>query len=192
MQPVFESIESQTVEEFARFVETRAALDDGYRYELLNGRIVMTPPAGWPHGGIEVRLGAALFAVAGEGRVTGSSQGYILPAGHVVEPDVAYISPERWAACEPEDGAFLPVVPDLVIEILSPKTRSRDRGEKRGLYERAGVREYWLVDPRERQVTVLVAGDDGRYTAEHLFEAGQRASSTVLPALSIDLDELYA
>jgi Uma2 family endonuclease len=45
----------------------------------------------------------------------------------------------------------LRIVPDLVVEVLSRKTASQDPGEKKAIYERNGVREYWLVDPRTRR-----------------------------------------
>src|SRR5207249_983904 len=79
-----------------------------------------------------------------------------LPSREIVEPDVSFVSSSRWkAAPPPVEGEFLSVVPDLVMEILSPANASRDRGEKRAIYERNGVLEYWLVDPRARRVTIL-------------------------------------
>jgi len=66
VQPVFESIESLSPSEFVRWVAAREEVGDGYRYELLNGRIVMTPSAGWPHGSIEAKVVAKL-TLAGEG-----------------------------------------------------------------------------------------------------------------------------
>jgi Uma2 family endonuclease len=85
------------------------------------------------------------------GKVLDSSQGFELPSGDTVEPDHSFVSNERWdAAPAPKLGEFLKVVPDLVVEVLSQKTASQDRGEKKAIYERNGVREYWLVDPRAR------------------------------------------
>ena len=137
-QPVFESIETFTQPEFETLVAERSRVGDVHHYELLNGRVVMTPPAGYPHGGVE----ATLLRIIGSfvharrlGRVFGSSQGFELPSGDTVEPDVAFVSHERWnAGPAPVPGKFIRIVPDWVVEILSAGTASRDRGEKKAIY----------------------------------------------------------
>jgi Uma2 family endonuclease len=189
---VFESTRDMSQEEFACWVEKRAT--EPNRYELLNGRVVMTPPAGYPHGEIEGTVVAFLrqHVLARKlGRVFASSQGFDLPSGDTVAGDASFVSNERWqAAPEPEPGKFLKVVPDLLVEILSASTASRDRGEKKGIYARNGVREYWLVDPRAREVQVL--GLDGaRYGSSASFASGGRVESRVLPGLEIEVDQLF-
>src|SRR5581483_6862444 len=151
----FESIETVSQAEFAEWVERRPP-GDLSQSELLNGRIVLTPLAGWPHGRIVARVSASLHGHVSErrlGHVLGSSQGFELPSGDTVAPEATFVSNERWrAAPPPELGKFLRVVPDLVVEVLSASTATHDRGEKKAIYERNGVREYWLVDPRARHV----------------------------------------
>ena len=136
-----------TQEEFARFCERFE--DELHHCELLNGRIVMNPPAGWPHGHATVIASLLLTHVRScrVGRVLANEQGFDLPSGDTVAPDVAYVSNERWrAAPKPRPGKFLRVVPDLAVQVLSESTAARDRGEKKGIYERNGVLEYWIVD----------------------------------------------
>jgi Uma2 family endonuclease len=88
--------------------------------------------------------------------VFGSSIGYNLPSGDTLEPDVSFVSAERWArGPQVGRGHFLRIVPNLVVEILSPATAHRDRVEKKKVYEANGVDELWLVDPVRRDVTVL-------------------------------------
>lgn len=187
-EPSFESLESMTQEAFAEWVERRAP--DVGRCELLNGRIVMTPPAAYPHGRLEARIVRALEEVAGRGLVFGSSQGFAFPSGDTVEPDAAFVSRERWdAGPRPASGEFIRIVPDLVVEILSPSTTSRDRGEKKAIYERNGVLELWLVDPRALRVTRFVS-TAGRFDAGTLYEDDARAASTVLPGLDLDIATL--
>ena len=193
-QPVFESIETYTQVEFEDLVAERERLGDDHHYELLNGRVVMTPPAGYPHGGIEAALLRIIgsFVRAGKlGRVCGSSQGFALPSGDTVEPDASFVSEERWnAGPAPIPGKFLRVVPDLVVEILSTRTASRDRGEKKAIYERAGVREYWLVDSRARTVVRFARVRD-RFDRGSTSSAGEAVESIVLAGLRVSVDELF-
>src|SRR6185369_39881 len=120
----------------------------------------MTPPAGWRHGGVEARLAASVgtFVQSRDlGVVFGSSTGYELPSGDTLEPDLSFVSSERWRALpRPIPEGFLRIAPTLVVEILSRSSASRDRHEKRAIYAQSGVEEYWLVDTARRQISVLV------------------------------------
>ena len=172
---------------FKRWVENRP-VNDVNRYELTDGRIVMTPPAGWGHGEIEakvIRIVGDFVRSQNLGRVFGSSTGYDLPSGDTLEPDASFISNERWFK-GPQVGRaqFLKIVPALVVEILSPATAQRDRVEKKRLYEVNGVEEYWLVDRNRRDVTVFKLVE-GRYGPGKRFKANQNLRSQVLPGFDI-------
>jgi Uma2 family endonuclease len=189
----FESTRTMTAGEFAAWAQARPSWDENH-YELLNGRIVMNPPAGYPHGSVESRVLRVLGNFAAEtelGEVLGSSQGFQLPSGDTVEPDCSFVAAARWRSMPaPVLGSFLEVVPDLVVEILSGSTASHDRGEKKAIYERNGVREYWLIDPRRREVTRFAASaqlfDGGR-----VFVQGERLESEVLPGLVVEVVSLF-
>lgn len=186
----FESVETFTPAEFAEWIATRPADDNDY--ELLNGRIVMNPPAGWPYGEAEAdALGPIQQFVRGRdiGRVFGPSQGFELPSGDTVAPDLAFVSAEKWRATEREVGRFLRVVPDLVVEVMSPSTASRDRGEKKAIYERNGVREYWLVDARARQLVQYGLRGE-RYDAGRVLDADAILMSEVLLDLRLPVADL--
>jgi Uma2 family endonuclease len=191
---VFESTRTVTQPEFAAWVEARARTGDIAHYELLQGRVVMTPPAGYPHGEIESRIHLRLASFVAShrlGKVFGSSQGFELPTGDTVEPDLSFVSCERWdAAPPPETGKFLLVVPDFVLEILSPSTATHDRGEKKAVYERAGVREYWLVDGRAREVLAFLL-EGTRYGKERVFSAGEEARAEVVGGWVVDVGEIF-
>jgi len=165
------------------------------RFEFLYGCVVAEPPAHWPHGKLDAtfvhRLASQVEDV-GRGLVFGSSQGFALPTGDTVEPDVAVVLRETWDAAPPPTlGRFLTVVPDLVVEVLSPSTARRDRGPKRDIYERNGVREYWLVDPRRREITVLARGVDGRLGPEHTVAGDDPARSTLLAGFSVRPSDIF-
>lgn len=186
----FISEETLTQDEFAAWV---AGHPDRSRCELIEGRIVMNPPAGWPHGRLAARLVYLLeAAVEGRGLVCESSAGFELPTGDTVEPDVSYVSRARLEkGPAPEEGRFLRIVPDLVVEILSPRTQARDRTTKRRIYAESGVEEYWLVDPKAREVRVFVRRGEGRFDDGRTYVGDARIASAVLPDLSLTVDGLF-
>jgi len=124
--------------------------------ELIHGHIVRSPPATYRHGGTGMRLGTRLGAYVEQmesGTVFDASTGFELPTGDTLEPDLAYVSASRLRrGPKPSRSGFLRAVPSLVVEILSPSTRSRDLRTKRGIYERSGVSEYWVIDTERRTV----------------------------------------
>jgi len=79
----------------------------------------------------------------------------------------------------------------LIIEVLSPSTARTDRLVKFGAYERAGVREYWLVDPRTRSVEVYSLSQDGTYEMAGQYTPGDLVASTLLSDLALPVDDLF-
>jgi len=188
----FRSYDRMTQEEFGRWLETLPS-GDLHHYELLDGFVVMEPPAGWPHGRIEILVSNRLENFLGDhppGLVFGSSQGFNLPTGDTVEPDVAFVSNERCAAIPRPVRGFLAVVPDLVVEILSPSTKRIDREQKKRIYQRNGVREYWLIDPGSKSVRQLLLTDEG-FDQGRVLSGTDILSSRVLTGLRIRVAELF-
>ena len=93
----------------------------------------------------------------------------------VVQPDLFFISTERLGIVSDRVWG----APDLVIEILSPATEHRDRTLKLAWYRRYGVKEYWIVVPRDRRVEII----DGSTQATKSFSGDQTIRSSVLPSL---------
>jgi Uma2 family endonuclease len=188
-----ESTLPKTQAEFAEWVEERQSFDTLNHYEFLNGRVVMNPPAGFPHGSSDSRVQGLLFNQVYPGKlgeVFGSSQGFELPSGDTVEPDAAFVSKVRWEAITPVPGKFLRVVPDLLVEILSRRTAKTDRTEKKDIYAHNGVREYWLLDPQKRTLTqFLLEGD--RFDTGRTFTADERVVSPTLAGLSFCPADLF-
>jgi Uma2 family endonuclease len=124
------------------------------------------------------------------GIVLGSSAGYDLPSGDTLEPDVSFISAERFAAGpRPTHGQFVKIVPDLVVEILSPATSRRDRTEKKAVYERNGVTEYWIVDPAKRSVTVFPLRRS-RFASARAISSGP-IRSRLLASLRLSVEQVF-
>lgn len=106
----------------------------------------------------------------------------------MVQPDVLFIASER----VPEPGvAGFASVPDLIVEVISPYTARTDRVVKFTAYEQAGVREYWLVDPRTRSVEVYALSEQGTYDMGGQYTPGEVAASAVLSGLSLSVHELF-
>jgi Uma2 family endonuclease len=188
----FRSDSTFTQRTFRRWVDTRP-MSDINRYELIHGRIVMTPPAGWLHGSVEANIVALLQQHVRRhhlGIVFGSSVGYDLPSKDTLEPDASFVSARRFAETPPaRPQEFLRAVPSLVVEILSPATSRRDRTEKKHLYETNGVDEYWVVDARHLAVTVFGLDAD-RYDAGRTVIAGC-VRSRVLPKLRVSVAKIF-
>ncbi|HSV16286.1 MAG TPA: Uma2 family endonuclease [Tepidisphaeraceae bacterium] len=80
---------------------------------------------------------------------------------------------------------------DLVMEVVSDDDRRRDLELKRFEYARAGIPEYWIVDPQLRQITVLTLSGGEQYTEHGIFPAGERATSVILPGFEVPVTETF-
>ncbi|MFM8412759.1 MAG: Uma2 family endonuclease [Alphaproteobacteria bacterium] len=189
----FRSEESFTQSGFRSWLDTLPPDATG-RFELLRGRIVVSPPTRARHGLVEVSVATILnlhVRARGLGLVFGPSTGFELPSGDTLQPDASFVSNARWKAADrPGLDDFLRVVPDLVVEILSPSSIERDRREKREIYEMNGVAEYWIVDPAERRLEIHVPFDGGFGDPLVLDRGAIR--STVLPGIDASVEDLFS
>jgi Uma2 family endonuclease len=131
------------------------APEDGYKHELVDGQIRMSP-AGFRHGLVCIRLSSRLGTFVEKaqiGTVCDSSTGFRLPRGNVRLPDVAFVARGRFPNEVIPEG-FSDVVPDLAVEVLSPDDRMREVLDKVGEYLDAGVRLVWVIDPGRRSAAV--------------------------------------
>ena len=103
----------------------------------------------------------------------------------MVEPDISVV-------CDPGkiDKYGCKGAPDMVVEILSPSSQRHDRFTKFNLYQRAGVREYWIVDPDSGVAQSFVL-EDGRYSVKEFGAAGDKMKVSVLEDCVIDLSEIF-
>jgi Uma2 family endonuclease len=128
------------------------------RHELLDGALIVTPLGTSRHQSACLRLGAALLAY-----VARESLGTVFAPGRVVVDDRTALEPDVLVIPGPASNAGEPwrnhPAPLLVVEVLSPSTRSLDLMQKRQAYLRRGAAECWMVDPEARQVTRVRAGE---------------------------------
>lgn len=117
-----------------------------------------------------------------------------LPHGDERDDDVdTVVQPDLSVICDRDklDTRGCRGAPDWIVEVLSPATASHDMIAKRRLYERAGVREYWLVHPTDRVVTVYTLNGSA-YGAPAIHELKDRLTVTVLPGIEIDWTRVLA
>jgi Uma2 family endonuclease len=169
--------------------------DDGLRHELLDGEHVVSPSPGTSHQlilwNLTRELGAYLAANDGGTALTGPYD-IKLSVFTMLVPDLVFFTAERFALVVNEKHAT--AAPDLVVEILSPGTRRRDKGRKRAIYEREGVREYWIVDPAAAEITTLTRqdGEDGFAVVATLAQTrGDVVASPLFPGLAIPLARIF-
>lgn len=167
--------------------------DDHLRHEIIDGEHYVTPSPVTRHQRISVRLLYLLESYLRKhptGEVFAAPFDVLLSVFDIVVPDLIYLSKER-AHYLTEQNLQGP--PDLAVEILSPSTKRRDQRLKRDLYERVGVREYWLVDPVKNVVTVYRRGAK-RFEPPRDYWASERSTLTteLLPKLRIPLLRLFA
>ena len=168
--------------------------DDGNRHELIDGVHYVTPSPEVRHQAIVVRLviaiGNHLQSNPHLGRVFVAPLDVVLSNHDIVEPDVLFVATEQ-AAILTEKNVQGP--PALVIEVLSPSTRKRDAQAKRRLFERSGVREYWLVDPELDTVQVLRISPEGKLVrvVELSMENDETLTTPLLPDWALALRDIF-
>ena len=163
---------------------------DDKRCQLLDGELIVPPSPTSRHQAIVGQLFVALnrfVAENGLGRTWVAPLDVVLSDYDVAQPDILFVSNDRSSIItEPNiQGA-----PDLVVEILSPATAQYDRGYKRTLYGRHGVREYWLVDPDAETVEVLTESAEGLALGA-TYRRGDTLISLLLDGLAVSLEQIF-
>ena len=164
---------------------------DDERYELIDGELVpMAPAPDRDHQGISLTIALLIGDFLGRanlGRLYAAPRDVYLTDTDIVQPDLLFISNERLEIDteRPVRGA-----PDLVVEVRSPSTANRDWTTKRQLYARHGVKEYWIIDPDARTVTLMLLIGDILDVSSILGE-GDPLESSVLAGFSAGVTEIF-
>jgi Uma2 family endonuclease len=164
--------------------------DDGRRYETIEGVLYEMPSPSWAHATVVANLIAMLIPIVARlrGQWRTAPLDIFFPGADPVQPDIVVLLPG--GAARPV-GRGVDGPPDLIIEVLSPSNRGHDLLTKRALYGRAGVREYWVVDPEARTFDILTLDRD----ALHLTESASNntaPTSPLLGPLPVPVAELFA
>jgi Uma2 family endonuclease len=155
-------------------------------YQLIEGELIMSPTLSYSHqrtvGRVFLKL-SRLLEEEGLGEVLISPIDVYLDEKNVFQPDIVVLLKEGKAKVE-EKGIFGP--PDVVVEILSPSTAYYDLIVK---YERAGVKEYWLLDPNRKTFEIYKNTEEGFKLSSQAREKGKVLSEIL--GLEIDLKDIY-
>jgi Uma2 family endonuclease len=164
--------------------------EDGHRYEIVNGVLVMAPAPTPDHQSITVRISHYLFVhveLAGLGRVFSGPIDVELGPKNVFQPDLVVVLNAHLdrIASKKIIGA-----PDLVVEIASPSTAALDRLTKYDIYAHAGITEYWIVKPTSRTVEVFVL-EKGKYHSLGVFSGQATLPSQIVPGLPARVEQFF-
>lgn len=174
-----------TAEDFYRLIP------DGQKADLIDGVIYMASPDSRRANKLTIfvcrLMDGFVEARSLGGEVYSSRFAFELSDIRAPEPDVAYVRPERLHLLE---EMRMRGGPDIAVEVVSRESRNRDYGDKRQLYQDAGVAEYWIIDPVQQRVEFLVL-TGGRYELAPL-EDNRRFRSRALAGFWLDVDWLLA
>ncbi|MCX7688786.1 MAG: Uma2 family endonuclease [Fimbriimonadales bacterium] len=178
---------AQTVRRKRRYTEEdlKRLPRDGYKYELVNGRIRQVPTGG-RHGWLEAKLMSLIAPrFLAEKPIFGSSTGFRMVGGNIRSPDFAIMERARLPEGKiPAD--FIDGAPDLAVEIVSPSERPAEIYAKLGEYFESGAQEVWLIFPERKQVH--------RYTPSlqvQVLNENEVLTTALLPDFELPLRELF-
>ena len=177
------------LEEKTHSIRDYKLLPEGSPCQLIGGELIMVPAPNPRH---QIILGNIVEKVRqftkGLGITLFSPVDVYLGEEDAYQPDMIFISKQRQEIVK-QDGIY--GAPDLVVEILSPSTAYYDIKKKFKVYERCGVKEYWIVDPEMKGVDVFLLKSNGEFElSSKSYEAGI-VKSIILDGLEIDLKEIF-
>ena len=168
--------------------------EDGVQRELIDGELFVTPSPFIRHQRLLIRLTTSLAthlaAHPDQGEVFGSPLDVVMTPYDVVEPDVLVVLGDQ---LEVLTDRHIHGAPGIVVEILSKGTRKRDLTLKRQLFDREGVREYWIIDPEGDTVAVYRRAADGTMPLLTTLAAanGETLTTAMLPGWELPLGRFF-
>ena len=167
-------------------------IDDDKRYEVLEGELMMAPAPIPFHQAVSRNLEYMMLTHVRKkklGVLYDAPIDVVLDPHNVLQPDIVFISSSRKDIIKEKaiHGA-----PDLVVEVVSPSTLSRDTVRKKKIYEKFGVQEFWLVYPDMKCVEVFLLGEEGYdLLDEGCLEGKKKVRSKVLKGFTANLEEIF-
>jgi len=161
--------------------------DESVRVELIDGTIYFHASPNTRHQGLlgEIAMPIANYLKGKRCQLYIGLLAVRLEEDTVVVPDIIVVCDPKKLTEAGAEGA-----PDLIVEILCPSTQSHDRATKFNLYKRAGVTEYWIVDPEDNTLTIHRLEDDKYFT--DVLNHKNTATVSALPGFELDLSAVFA
>src|SRR3989442_711980 len=164
-------------------------LDDDQRYEIIDGNLLMAPAPDTWHQDWSRELSMLLVTHVKRhklGKVFVAPVDVVLDDENTVQPDLVFISSDNLGIIK-RRAIF--GTPNLLVELISPSSVRRDRYDKKDLYARFGVKEYWIGDPANKSLEILTL-KQGNYELHSCAEEKGKLTSLLLPGLEFDLSEI--
>jgi Uma2 family endonuclease len=171
-------------------VEDYERLPEGAPYQLIAGELIMTPSPTPFHQSIIYRLILALGNCVKQKRLGVLLQSPIdvhLSDEDVYQPDLIFIRADRARGIRKDK---LRVIPDLVVEVLSPSTGYYDLTRKKEMYCTSGVEEYWIVNPEAETIEIMVKRGE-IYQTEQLLHKSDTLESAMFPGFSMKIEDVF-
>ena len=171
--------------------EDYAKTPEWERWELIDGVLIMSAAPNLMHQKTQTRLGTpiSVFVTQNQlGEFYFTATDVVLSDTTTLQPDLVFVSNERLHI---ETPANIQGAPDLVVEILSPSTTSRDWRDKMDIYERHAVAEYWIVDPVGYMLWQFRLSD-GKYALHATFGEDDTLTTPTLEGFSLPMGEVFA
>ena len=164
--------------------------DDGKRYEIISGDLIMPPAPKTIHQKVALKIEYELLKFNDKetkGELFHAPYDVIMSDMNVVQPDILFVKTENLGIVTDKniDGA-----PDLIIEILSPSSGYYDQIKKKETYARFGVKEFWIVDPIKQSIEIFLNKENEFELKQRLNREGE-ATSEVLNGFHVDLEEIF-
>ena len=156
-----------------------------------NGELIVMPPTGGETGKRNLTAGAQLWTWNEQtelGEAFDSSTGFTLPNKADRSPDASWVEKSRWSALTPEQREkFIPLCPDFVLELVSPRDSLKKTQEKMQEYLENGCRLGWLINRKKREVEIYRPGQDVEVLQSPLTLSGEN----VLPGFVLNLQKIW-
>ena len=185
---------TETAERTARKLTVQDYFDldapEGERYELINGVLIRLESPNLAHQETSIALASRMHIFSSEnelGIVLIAPFDVLLSDTDVVQPDILFASNERAHIRTPDN---MQGAPDLVVEIMSISSARRDWRDKLNLYAKSGVKEYWIIDPANRIIWLMLLRR-GTLKLAGTYGEGDTVSSTALAGFSVKVDDLF-
>jgi Uma2 family endonuclease len=173
------------------FAELQEWPDDGRRYELYDGEVIVVPSPFPRHQRVAIHIGEILgdYERRTGGLMFHAPLDIVFSEHNVVQPDVVFFRKERRHVIDMMEATR--AAPDLAVEVLSRSTEARDRGRKMQLLARFGVPEYWIVDPVKNTFEIYVLRGSA-YERVAALDEHEDVISPTLPDLSFPAIRVFA